>query len=135
MLWRRDRAHRRVRTHFLRLRRDGDLLVTSDPVIAETATRLRYDAGLQAALEFQRIMENSVSAGSLRVRDADPRLREAAFGVMARYGDLRLSYADCVGAVVAREIRADAVFGLDEDFRVMGFSLEPGLSSAHGSRR
>lgn len=44
---------------------------------------------------------------------------------MATYADLRLSYADCVGAVVAKEARAAAVFGLDHDFRVLGFNLEP----------
>ncbi len=125
LLWRRDRAHRRVGAHFTRLRAAGDLLVTSEPVIGETATRLRYDAGLQAALAFQRILEDAIADGSLRVREGDPRLRTAAFAVMARYADLRLSYADCVGAAVAREIRADALFGLDEDFRIMGFALEP----------
>jgi predicted nucleic acid-binding protein len=44
---------------------------------------------------------------------------------MARFPDLKLSYADAVGAVVAREVRAAAVFGLDDDFRHLGFALEP----------
>lgn len=125
LLWRRDRAHERVRTHLERLRADGDLLLTSEPVVAETATRLRYDAGLPAALAFRRALEQALAGGQLRIRDGDARLRDAAFEVMAQYADLRLSYADCVGAAVARESRCGAVFGLDEDFRAMGFSLEP----------
>jgi len=44
---------------------------------------------------------------------------------MQQYGDLRLSFTDCVGAVTAREARAEAVFGLDVDFTVLGFALEP----------
>ncbi len=39
--------------------------------------------------------------------------------------DRRLSYADGIGAAIAEERRVDAVFGLDNDFRVMGFALEP----------
>jgi hypothetical protein len=49
---------------------------------------------------------------------------------MAGYADLRLSYADCVGGVVARAVRAEVVFGLDDDLRVLGFALEPGWSAA-----
>lgn len=44
---------------------------------------------------------------------------------MERYGDLTLSFADCAGAVTASEGGAAAVFGLDADFRVLGFALEP----------
>ncbi len=44
---------------------------------------------------------------------------------MERYADRSLSFADCVGAVTAREARAAAVFGLDADFAVLGFALEP----------
>lgn len=44
---------------------------------------------------------------------------------MERYEGLALSYADAVGAVVARRVRADAVFALDNNFRIMGFTVEP----------
>ncbi|MGH2768215.1 MAG: type II toxin-antitoxin system VapC family toxin [Actinomycetota bacterium] len=123
LIRRRDRHHERFRSHFSRLRADRDRLITSDAVISETVTRLRYDIGLHAVLSFQRVIAGS--AGHLRIRDSDPRLRAAAFEVLAQYAELRLSYADCVGAVVAREARAKTIFGLDEEFRVMGFSLEP----------
>lgn len=125
LIWRRDRAHARVAEHFRRVRRRGDRLVTAEPVIAETATRLRYDAGLRSAMAFRAILDDAVAAGGLQIREGDSTLRQAAFDMMSRYADLRLSFADCVGAAVAREVGADAVFGLDEDFRAMGFVLEP----------
>lgn len=125
LIWRRDRAHGSVRDHFLRLREARDLLLTSDAVIGETVTRLRYDAGLKAVLAFRNIIEEAVASGGLVVRDGDAPLRAAAFEVMERYPSLSLSYADVVGAAVGREARVDAVFGLDNDFRVMGFTLEP----------
>lgn len=125
LAYRRDRAHERVSRHFAKLRADGDLLVTSDPAVGETVTRLRYDAGLAAALAFRRLLDEAVALQTLRIRDTDAELRRKALGLMERFGDLRLSYADSVGAAVAREIDAGAVLGLDHDFRIMGFALEP----------
>ena len=120
---RKDRDHDACRHHFLKLRKGGDTLFTSDAVVSETATRLRYDVGLQAALAFRRVLEGA--GRHLKIRESDPKLRSAAFEVMSKFADLRLSYADCVGAAVAKEVRADAVFALDDDFRIIGFRVEP----------
>ena len=37
LLWRRDRAHELVRDHYTTLREAGDVLLTSDLVVSETA--------------------------------------------------------------------------------------------------
>jgi uncharacterized protein len=94
-------------------------------VLAETATRLRYDAGLRAALAFRGLVEESLAAGRLAVRYTDDDLDRKAWDVMERYPHRVLSFADCVGAVTAREASAAAVFGLAADFSVLGFALEP----------
>ncbi len=86
---------------------------------------MRYDAGLPAALGFRELLDEATEAGRVIVRHADPDLDAKAWDVMARYADLALSFTDCVGAVTAREASAAAVFGLDADFRVLGFALEP----------
>lgn len=125
LLWRRDRAHARCRDHYLGLRSAGDVLLTSNLVVSETATRLRYDAGLDAALAFRGLLDEAEAAGRLILRHADARLESSGWELMARYRDLPLSFADCVGAVTAREGGATAVFGLDADFRALGFTLEP----------
>lgn len=114
-----------MRRHFSELRRRDDSLLTSNLVLAETATRLRYDAGLRAALAFRDLIDEAVAGDSFAVRYADDSVDAAAWDVMERYGDRSLSFADCVGAVTARQARADAVFGLDSDFSVLGFALEP----------
>lgn len=125
LLWRRDRAHRTMAAHVRTLREAGQLLVTSEPAIGETATRLRYDAGLSATLAFHRFLEDALTTGVLRIRDTDRDLRRRAFAIMERHADLTLSYADCVGAAVARDVGARTVLGLDNDFRILGFALEP----------
>lgn len=125
LLWRRDRDHGRVSEHIRRVRAAGDTLLTSEAVISETVTRLRYDAGLPAALAFRRALDLTTATRSVLVRESDQGLRSAAFGVLSRFPDLKLSYADAVGAAIADERRVSAVVGLDNDFRVMGFVLEP----------
>lgn len=99
--------------------------MTSNLALAETATRLRYDAGLPAALIFRDFVERATDSGRLSVRYADEELDRKAWALMERFRDRTLSFADCAGAVVAREARAAAVFGLDTDFSVLGFALEP----------
>jgi len=125
LLYRRDQAHHAISAHFRALREAGVRLVTSEPVIAETVTRLRYDAGLSRVTAFRDVLNRANVSGSLTIRESDERLRHAAFAVLEQYADLRLSYADAVGAAIAREPQIDSVFGLDHGFRVMGFTLEP----------
>jgi uncharacterized protein len=125
LIWQRDRDHERVADAFRRLRGDGTPLITSDAVVSETATRLRYDAGLPAVAAFRSVLDRAEAQRSLRVRPTDAVLRGAAFDVMERYADLRLSFADAVGAAVARDERAEAVLTLDDHFRALGFTVEP----------
>jgi predicted nucleic acid-binding protein len=125
LIFRRDQAHQSVSDHFRKLRASGDRLVTSEPVVAETVTRLRYDVGLPAVRAFRALVEQAGDRGTLVVRESDVKLRAAAFDVLNRFADLRLSYADAVGAAIAEQRRVDAVLGLDHDFRIMGFTLEP----------
>ena len=114
-----------MRDHYGRLRAAGDALLTSNLVIAETATRLRYDAGLPTALSFRAVLDEALASGRLTVRYTDPDVDGRAWDLMERYADRTLSFADCVGAVTARDASAAAVFGLDADFSLLGFALEP----------
>jgi predicted nucleic acid-binding protein len=100
-------------------------LLTSNLVLAETATRLRYDASLRSALAFRVVIDEALAVGRFTVRYADPELDAEAWQLMERYDSRALSFADCVGAVTARQGGAAAVFGLDDDFSVLGFALEP----------
>jgi predicted nucleic acid-binding protein len=61
----------------------------------------------------------------LRIVESSVERRSQALDLMGQYADLRLSYADCVGAVVARETNATTILSLDNDFSVLGFTVEP----------
>jgi predicted nucleic acid-binding protein len=125
LLWARDTAHLSMSAHLRRLVAAGDRLITSEPVLSETVTRLRCEAGSARVAAFRSVLNRAVARGSLIVRESEDDLRRTAFDVLEQFADLRLSYADAVGAAIARERRVDAVFGLDHNFRVMGFAVEP----------
>lgn len=102
-------------------------LLSSNYVLAETATRLRYDASLAAALRFRGAIERARSAGGLRIVWVDQRLHAEGWAILERYPDVELSLTDAVSAAIARAHRIREVFGFDEDFRALGFTLTPGL--------
>lgn len=70
-------------------------------------------------------LELATQSGRLAIRYSDAALDAKAWALMEKYADQTLSFADCTGAVVAREAAAAAVFGLDADFAILGFALEP----------
>lgn len=118
-----DRDHQAARREFVRLQEQRSRLVTSDAVIGEVATRLRYDIGLDATATFRHFLK--ALRHRLRIVESSPERRGKAFDLMAQYADLRLSYPDAVGAVVAREVNVKAVFAFDNDFRILGFPVMP----------
>lgn len=120
-----DRDHDRMRAHFVRLREQGDMLVTSEAVVSETVTLLRHAAGMERALAFRDALVRSVRGGGIRILNGDDTLRHQALALMAQHEALPLTYTDCVGAALARQKRVAAIVGVDENFRKMGFALEP----------
>ncbi|MGH9209284.1 MAG: type II toxin-antitoxin system VapC family toxin [Acidimicrobiales bacterium] len=122
-LRRKDRDHAVVCRRLVKLQDELDRVVTSDAVVAEVATGLRYDIGLDAVLAFRGLLD--AFGRHLRIVESSVERRGLALDLMGQYADLRLSYVDCIGAIVARETKAAVVFSLDNDFRVLGFTVEP----------
>jgi uncharacterized protein len=122
---RRDRHHAAATAHFRSLRKAPAALVTTDMVLGETFTRLRYDGGVKVLRNFREVLDRVEAAGTLRVQESSPGLRERALDLVEQYDTRPLSYADAAGAVLARQLGVDAVLGFDDDFRMLGLVLEP----------
>ena len=106
--------------------RDGHVrFFSSSDVVDETATRLRYDVGLPAALAFRDAVAEAGKAGLLRIVWIDARTQAEAWALMASRPRLELSLTDCTSAVVARRNKVKRVFGFDDDFEALGFELVP----------
>ncbi len=127
LLKRDDHMHERARRHYERRLADGTRFLTTNYVVAETATRLRYDAGLDASLAFRRALDRSISERRLRIAWIDARLEREGWAVLERFADVPLSLTDATSSVVARRAKAGEVFGFDADFRALGFDVQPAV--------
>jgi transcription-repair coupling factor (superfamily II helicase) len=94
-----------------------------DSYIKDQAQRLFYYQRMMSAREEKTLGEVQAEVEDRYGHPPEP-VRNA-FAIMAQHADLTLSYADAMGAAVAREVSAAAVLGLDHDFRILGFALEP----------
>ncbi|MBI5239165.1 MAG: PIN domain-containing protein [Elusimicrobia bacterium] len=116
-----DRLHAPARSFYESLT-PADRLCTSNYVVDETVTRLRYTVGWQAAVDFAEAVLKSRLCGVVYV-DAD--VERAALQVLKRFKDKRLSFTDCTSMALLARLRLDAVFAFDEDFARAGFRTLP----------
>ena len=105
---------------------EGARLVTTNYVVDETATRLRYGAGLDAALAYRRMLDDSVKARRLRIAWVDESIEREAWRLLEQYRDVTLSLTDATTAVAARRSRISEIFGFDRDFEALGLLVLPG---------
>jgi predicted nucleic acid-binding protein len=119
----RERLHERAVAVYSSLADEGTRLITSTDVIDETATRLRYDISLAAALDFRDAVARAEKSRLLRVLQVDASTRNKAFALWEKYPKVTLSLTDATSAVLARGLSIKTVFGFDADFRAMGFTL------------
>lgn len=103
----------------------GRRLITSNYVLDEAATRLRYDAGLPHALQLRDRVREAITLGKLGCIWVDEAVERDAWAILERYADIKLSFTDATTAVIARSQKIQAIFGFDRDFEALGFQLVP----------
>jgi len=121
----RDQWHTAAEEYYLFLLQRRASLCTSNYVLAEAYTHIRYDAGHASALRFQALIAAAEKQHYLQVLWVDQATAEAAWQIFAQYADQFFSFTDCTSFVLARQARVDEVFAFDEDFRTMGFIVKP----------
>lgn len=99
--------------------------MTTSYVVDETATRLRYDLGLEHALSFRDTIRAAERLRRLRVTWIDRRLEGSAWVVLEQYADVPLSFTDATTVAVARSRRIREIFAFDADFEAVGLTVGP----------
>ena len=120
-----DKHHSEAKSYYLRLLREGAGLLTSNYVLAETYTWLRYHAGHQFAIRFHQMITAAEGLGDLEVLWVDRAISDAAWQIFEEYSDQVFSFVDCTSFVLARRARVNEVFAFDEHFAMMGFVMRP----------
>ena len=100
----------------------GGLLTTTDYVIDETLTTIRFRLGLDAAEAWWLQIDGSTR---LRIESIDEPRRERARALFFRYRDKDFSFTDCCSFAVMRELRIRRALTLDHHFRQMRFEVVP----------
>ena len=120
-----SRRHKTARRYYLALVKQGAQLLTSNYVLAETFTWLRYKDSHRAAIRCYQMTSAAEQQGLLRILWVDRAVAEEAWRIFERYDDQVFSIADCTSFVLARRADVDEVFAFDDDFRIMRFLVRP----------
>jgi predicted nucleic acid-binding protein len=100
----------------------GRILITTDFVIDETLTLLRFRLGLAAADAWWQQIDGS---GRLRWERVENDRFERARSLFFKCRDKDLSFTDCTSFAIMRELRLTTVITTDRHFSQVGFDVLP----------
>jgi len=104
----------------------GQTLVTTDFVVDETLTLIRFRLGVPAADTWWQQVDRSPR---LRWERVDSERFEHARQLFFEYRDKDFSFTDCTSFVIMGELRLTHAITTDRHFRRMGFDVLPGPRS------
>jgi hypothetical protein len=118
-----DQYHRQAVKMYALLKKQRKRFVTTDYVIDETVTRLRYDAGHPSALRYLDLLAQAQGKGTLRIVYNTEAIFQEAITVFRRYDTIDASLTDCVSFVVCQQLEIPYAFSFDKHFPIMGIAL------------
>jgi len=101
----------------------GQTLVTTDFVVDETLTLVKFRLGLRAAATWWQQIDRSARVRWERI---DTDRFEKARQLFFQHRDKNFSFTDCTSFVIMREARLTHALTTDRHFRQMGFQVVPG---------
>ncbi len=123
LLNQRDQHHHDAVAVFNDLRQQRSRLLTTDYVIDETVTRVRYDTNHALSVLFLNRIELLEETGVLTMAGIDKNVFEAAKVLFCQYDSVRLSFTDCTSFVICRDNNITEAFAFDQHFSIMGINL------------
>ena len=120
---RRDQHHTQATAIYGRLQQQRVALFTTDYVIDEAVTRIRYDASHFAAVQFLDSVHDTVAKGDLTLIRLDADRFKKAEELFRQYNTVRLAFTDCTSFVICKEYHIFDVFGFDRHFEIAELNL------------
>ena len=100
-------------------------LVTTNFVLDETYTLIRFRVHHQASVELHQRVGQLVADKLLKVIHITPELEQAAWRVFQRYSDKDFSFTDCTSFTVMQLLELTQALTNDHHFEQMGFQILP----------
>lgn len=97
-------------------------LLTTDFIVDETLTLLRYRSGRKAAVSFGELL---FSGQLCRLEHVSKTDQQKAWALFLKYDDHCFSFTDCTSFVLAQRLQIGAAIAVDSDFRSYGLHCLP----------
>jgi len=97
-------------------------IFTSDYIIDETLTRIRYTVGHREAVSWGR---DILASNVVEKIEVDREIFGLAWELFETYDDKALSFTDCTSFAIMKKKGIEKSFSFDEDFERLGFKNLP----------
>lgn len=101
----------------------GATFVTTNFVLSEAITLIRYHVNHAAAVRFWHMLRELIAAGLVELVRVEEAHETAAWEIFEKYADQKFSYTDCTSFAVMQALGLTQVFSADSHFATMGFIL------------
>ena len=120
---RKDQHHGDAVEIYTRLKRQKERLSTTDYLVDETVTRLRYDLSHSVAVKFLDFIERAEETDVLTVIRIKETLSQEAKRLFRQYDSAKLSFTDCTSFAVCQMYKISEAFAFDQHFTMVGITL------------
>jgi len=120
-----DRYHVVGSQHYRQLLEQRVTVATSDFVLDEVITRLRYDVGHSVASQFIHLVRQAEEERVLHILHVDQEVWYEAEELFLKYSDVKPSFTDCTSLVLLRRHAIEEVFGFDQHLCLAGCTVRP----------
>jgi predicted nucleic acid-binding protein len=103
--------------------KDGRMLITSDYILDESYTLMRFRAGFHIAVQFGEALRAS---RLIRIEHITPEITEKAWLLFKQFSDHEFSFTDCTSFVLMERLHIQTAFTFDHHFNEYGrFTIRP----------
>jgi predicted nucleic acid-binding protein len=119
----RDPDHEAAQRANERLLDQGYTFVTTNFVLAEAVTLIRYKLHHKAAVRFWTVLHELIAVGLVELVRVSEAQEGAAWEIFERYSDQTFSYTDCTSFAVMDGLGLSDAFTGDHHFATCGYVL------------
>jgi hypothetical protein len=124
----RDDFHAVATRQFSLMLKDKHPLVTTNFVVDETYTWIRYRLGAVQALQFVRkVWESEKGNPALEVVTVTRALEQRAVRLLEKFADQDISYTDATSLALIQERKLTRAFTFDRHFYTLPIEIVPGM--------
>jgi uncharacterized protein len=120
-----DSLHELALNYYLNLIAKRVRLFTSNYILDEAITRIRYDFGHAQACRFCELYEEAEQQQLITTLWVDAPVAKEALETFRKYSDQRFSFTDCTSFPLMQRHALKEAFTFDSHFETLGFLRQP----------